>query len=168
MGLTLALPSFGIDQQESACLPVMTSKRGLGTAQQTNQVIGLTSTGVATAGAIISSPALLGTAAIPIAGPFIAAAAALIPIIASFFQGCGNTCIVATQVVNNIEPYLQQNLAAYQALPIPRTQAEQQAALAVFDSAWAQVTSPQGCGNPALDGAGQRCISERGPGGSIP
>ena len=148
---------------ESTCLPISTSF-GLGSATTTNQIIGLSTSAVGATGSILAASGAF--AAIPIAGPFIAAAAALTGIIASFFQGCGNTCVEATQIVNQIEPYLQQNLANYQALPIPRTQAEQQAAEAVFNNAWSQVLAA--CGNPALGTAGQNCISQRAAGGSIP
>lgn len=168
------LPNFALHNGESGCVPItkISNTRGLrglrglglGSAQQTNAIIGASASVAGSVGAIIAA-----TGAIPVAGPFIAAAAALTEVISSFFQGCGNTCVEATQIVNQIEPYLQQNLANYLALPIPRTQAEQQAAEAVFNNAWAEVTSTtSGCGNPALGTAGQNCISQRGPNGSIP
>src|SRR5271156_1512942 len=148
-----------MNQAESTCLPLLSTPMGLGLgdAKTTNQIIGLSTSAVGATGSILAAAGVF--TAIPIAGPFIAAAAALTGIIASFFQGCGNSCIQATQVVNSIEPYLQQNVAAYLALPTPRTQAEQQAAEAVFNNAWAQVVA--GCSNPALGTAGQNCISQR-------
>jgi hypothetical protein len=76
-------------------------------------------------------------------------------------KGCGNTCIEATAFANQAEPLLQQNLATYMAIPAPRTQSEQQAALNIFDQIWAGLTSVQACGNPALGSAGKACISDR-------
>ena len=101
-----------------------------------------------------------GSAGGPI-GIAVAAAAALVPIIINAFKGCGQTCIAATQIVDQAEGYLKQNVAAYQSGP--HTRSSQAVALDTFDQMWGQVL--QGCGNPALADAGRRCISERSRGG---
>lgn len=49
-----------------------------------------------------------------------------------------------------------------------KTRSEQVAALAAFDEIWAWLVSPAGCGNTQLGTAGQRCISERMAGGTVP
>jgi len=70
----------------------------------------------------------------------------------------------ATQIANEAEVELQRNLDAY--LGGPRTKDNQQAALAVFDYAWAQFVAYSQ--DPALGDPGQRAVRERGPGGQVP
>src|SRR5579885_1405464 len=99
------------------------------------------------------------------AAPFVAAAgqiANLVAQVANLFQGCGQTCILATQIVNKVEPYLQQNLQLYLSNP-NRTACDQAAHLAAFDQMWQYVV--QSCGNASLGQAGQNCINDRGPNG---
>jgi hypothetical protein len=73
-------------------------------------------------------------------------------------SGCGQPCIQATNIVNQAEPYLQQNILAYFAQPAPRTPASQAAALQQFDSIWQGVQAS--C--TAIPGQpGQDCISDR-------
>lgn len=71
-----------------------------------------------------------------------------------------------TQIVNGLEPLLNANKNAY--LAGPRTCDDQAAALAAFDGAWLWLTSPKACGNGLYGSAGNRCISDRGPGGKFP
>jgi hypothetical protein len=75
-----------------------------------------------------------------------------------------------TTIVNNLANLLQANLNAF--LNGPRTCADQQAALAAYDTAWTWLQGPQACGNPSpaiqAGGAGARCISDRAPGGKTP
>ena len=93
--------------------------------------------------------------------PFVSAAAGLIDLagqVANLFHGCGQTCIQATQIVNQVEPYLLQNSETYFTNP-NRTTGDQQNAIATFNAIKAIVV--QNCGNPALGPAGQNCISDR-------
>lgn len=92
------------------------------------------------------------------------AIAALAGPVAMLFRGCGVTCVEATQIVNEVEPYLKQSRDAF--LTGPHTLSTQQAALALFDDTWQKVLTA--CGNPSLGAAGRRCISERQRGGSAP
>lgn len=92
------------------------------------------------------------------------AVAALAVPIASLFEGCGETCIEATHIVNEVEPYLAQNRDNF--LAGPKTASTQQAALALFDDTWQKVLVA--CGNASLGDAGRRCISERQAGGVAP
>ena len=68
--------------------------------------------------------------------------------------------VAATQIVDEAERLMQQNLAAYLATPTPANQA---AALDNFDRLWSGILTS--CGDPGLADAGRRCISERQRGG---
>jgi hypothetical protein len=122
----------------------------LGSAQTTSEIY----TGIET-----------GAAFIPVVGPFIADAAA----IAQSFgigKGCGPTCTSSTQVVNQAEPIMKQNLAAAQAQAQANggwlTPDEMASAVNNFNAIWAQVV--KGCGQIPPPG-GTQCISDRQPGG---
>jgi hypothetical protein len=71
--------------------------------------------------------------------------------------------VASTQVVNEAEPYLQQNLAAY--LASSRTTSEQQQALQNFYTIWNQVVAR--C-NEVGGSAGERCIEDRQEGSNPP
>lgn len=121
------------------------------------------------AGGIAASGALRVAAMVdpePISKAALAIAAGFASLVATAFAGCGQTCVQATQIVNSIEPYLQKNKDAYLALATPRPLSVQQAAIAVFDDAWARVVNA--CSDPNLGDAGKRCISDRAPGGKYP
>ena len=104
----------------------------------------------------------MGTLGGPI-GAAIAGLLAITPLIVNLFSGCGQTCIQATKIANQAAAVLDQNLKAYFSSPT-RTASMQAAALNNFDTVWNAVL--QGCGQPALQQAGQRCISERQRGGA--
>ena len=139
---------------------------GLGDAatQITSQAIGAGATAIAaagiTTGAFLSSIGIASIASGPLA-PFVAAAGALVALFGQIFQGCGQSCVLATQDANKVEIILKSNLENYQASG--HTYQEQQAALATFDYAWQQLE--QGCGSASLAQAGVNCISERQRGG---
>ena len=114
--------------------------------------------------ALLGASAYLATNPVTIvAAPFVAIAGAVGELLGSIGigKGCGQTCITATEFANQAENLLRQNLNTYMALPAPRTQSEQQSALAVFNQIWQALISPQACGNPSLGSAGQNCISQR-------
>lgn len=96
-------------------------------------------------------------------GMAIAGASGLVALIVSAFHGCGDTCVAATKIVDQIEPYLKQNVTDYLSMATPRAKSVQAARLNVFDSAWENVLNA--CGNAALGDAGKRCISDRQRGG---
>lgn len=103
---------------------------------------------------------LMSMAPIPVAGPFIAIAGAVTELLASIGigAGCGNTCIQASDYANQAETLLQQNLAAYMALPTPRPASAQQAAMQNFTNIWnGLVTACAGISGAA----GQNCIGDR-------
>jgi hypothetical protein len=107
---------------------------------------------------------LVPVAMIPIVGAAVAGVALALSLI--FNRKGPQQKVASTQIVNDVEPLLRENVDAY--LNGPRTASSQAYALASFDSAWAFVAGPEGCGNPALGTPGQRCISERQRGGSAP
>lgn len=120
--------------------------------------------GLGSSASIQQITAAVGTAAsmIPVAGPFIAAAASIAVSIESLFKGCGQTCIEATQIANQVGDLLSTNAHNYVSSPV-RTKSMQTAALQVFDNAWSQLVNA--CGNPQLGQPGQDCISQRQAGG---
>lgn len=140
----------------------MTATRNLGDAQSA----AYTQTAAAAAGTAVSAAASAGLISASAAGPIGAAIAGIGLAISALIanSGCGPTCVLATNIVNQLEPKLEQNRDAYLSAS-PRTASMQAAALANFDSAWAWLTSAQACGSPELGDAGKRCISDRARGG---
>jgi hypothetical protein len=124
----------------------------VGSTVATTLGLGGSTAGVATAAGI--------SLAIPIVGAAIAALSIGIELI--LHSGCGQTCIVTSQWANQAEKYLQQNIAAYFAIPAPRPQSVQQLAMANFQAIWN--TLVQQCSQPGLGTAGQNCISDRAAG----
>jgi hypothetical protein len=120
----------------------------------TQQISAIAASGAsATVGILVA----LGT----IGGPIGAAAGALIVVgqlIASVFSGCGQTCVQASDIANQVGDALTQNLSAYLSAPV-HTTSLQAAALNNFNTAWTALA--QGCGSPSLQSAGENCISER-------
>jgi len=138
---------------------MMYTRAGLSGSPTTGAIIS-----TAGAGAGIATGALIGSAVFPGFGTAVGAAIGLVSsLIGSLFSGgvTGQQKVASTNIVNQVEPLLKQNLNAY--MSGPRTPANQQAALANFDAAWAGVV--QACSNPQLDGPGQACISDRQAGG---
>lgn len=151
---------------------VVTHSRGLGDAASELSAIsggianifkiGTSSAPVSTQieGSIAS--ALGAGAAIPSpASPFLAAAAGIASLLAQFGvgSGCGQSCVLSTQYANQAESALQQNIAAYFAIPAPRWTGYQTQAINNFMQVWNDLHSQ--CSNPALGSAGQRCITDR-------
>lgn len=93
-----------------------------------------------------------------IVGGSITAATQLVTLAEKLFSGCGSTCTQATTIVNQVEPYLQQNNQLYFGNP-NRTTGDQANALATVQQIFALIQ--QQCGAAALGVAGQNCISER-------
>ena len=99
--------------------------------------------------------------------PIIGAAIALIGfgIEAIINSGCGQPCVVTTQWANQAEAALQQNIAAYFAIPAPRPLSVQQAAMANYTAIWNSLV--QQCSATSLGAPGQRCISDRQEGSCV-
>lgn len=142
------------------------TRRGMGATPA--QIVGTgfqVGTPVATAGisSALTAPSGLILGLSPtLAVPIIGAALTGISILAMKLiqnSGCGPTCIQASDYANQAEPILRNNLNTYLALPKPRSQSQQAAALETFDRVWAQLV--QLWSDPALGNAGKRGISDR-------
>jgi hypothetical protein len=119
--------------------------------------------GVLTAGGTSSIAATAwGALAIPIIGA--AVAGATIGLMLLFSRKGPRQKVATTEIVNKVEPLLQDNLRGY--LEGPRTVESQRQALENFTAAWQYVLDH--CGIPEMGEPGQRCISERQQGGSAP
>lgn len=117
--------------------------------------------GVTAGQATVAYGVATGANWVPIVGPIVAGVALALGIILA--RKGPEQKRITTEIVNELEPLLQQNLEGY--FTGPRTRASQEAALANFDAAWRYLTSAQACGNPELGEPGQRCITDRAPGG---
>ena len=69
--------------------------------------------------------------------------------------------VATTQLANQVEPLMQQNLAAWNASA--KTCADQAVALATWDSLWNALVNA--CANPSLGDPGHSCIDDRLPAG---
>lgn len=127
---------------------------GLGTLSPQNMSIASTASSAAAATGVMIG----ALAAIPVAGPIAAAIAAIGVLLANVFSGCGQTCVEATNLANQAEPLLLQNLQQYMSAPV-HYQSLQQAALNNFNLTWNALVSA--CSNPQLGSAGQACITDR-------
>lgn len=125
---------------------------------QTGETIAsIAATGIATTTTILSSLGILSAVA-PVIGVAIAALIAVGIAVANMFKGCGQTCVAATNLANQADALMVQNVTAYTSSPV-RYASMQAAALNTFDTTWAALT--QACSNPALAAAGERCITDR-------
>jgi hypothetical protein len=153
---------------------VATRRRGLGDGQAaiTGVNIGtslgtplltgaLAANAASTAAATGSAATILGMApslAVPVIGAALVGVSILVTALIRN-SGCGITCVETSQWANQAEPLLKQNLAAYLALPTPRTQSQQNTALSNFEVVWEQLQKL--CGQPGTGNAGVRCITDR-------
>jgi hypothetical protein len=123
-----------------------------------NQIISMSGSLV---GSVFGSTAALWAPLIGTTGPIGAAIAGLVAAGAAIAgalgvgEGCGPTCVQATQIVNNAEPTFRANLAAYEA-----GQISQADAIANYQQMQAAVT--QACSGIPGD-AGTRCVGDRFP-----
>lgn len=133
--------------------------KGLGDVQTTGTLINIGGNVAATA-ATAGIVATLGATSmlVPVVGPLIAGVTALISL---FIGKNAQQKIATTHIVDEVEPYMKQNLAAWQ--QEPHTVTNQTAALANFDALWGQVT--KACSSGDYGSAGERCISDRSHGG---
>jgi hypothetical protein len=124
--------------------------RGFGALDQQQSSIA----NAAMSGAILTGTLLGG----PLGGAIAAAISQLGILLANAFSGCGQTCVEATKIANQVEPILQQNVDKYMSAPVHYASL-QAGALNNFDFTWQALQ--QACSNPQLQAAGQRCISDR-------
>lgn len=130
-------------------------RRGVGVLDPQSLQIGrIAQQGVALAASTLVA---MGTIAGPV-GMAIAGIAAIGLQIANAFSGCGDTCVEATHIADQVGAYIDQMFNTYMASPI-HYRSMQLAYLQTFDAAWAAMV--KACNDPALGAAGQRCISDR-------
>ena len=168
-GWTVAPPS-GLRRYHAARGPHQASENGRGAGVrglgQGSPAEAALKTGVMTAGAIATGVAATGgiwgasaALAIPLIG---AAVAGVVLALTLLFNRKGPKQRVATtEIVNKVEPLLQENLAGYMAGP--RTVSSQAQALENFKAGWAYVV--EYCDTPAMGNPGQACVRDRQPGG---
>lgn len=131
------------------------SRLGVGALdQQDQQIAGIAATAVTTTATILVA---LGTIGGPV-GAAIAGIAAIGIAIANAFSGCGQTCVAASNIANQVEAILAQNLQHYLTSPV-HYRSLQLAALNNFDIAWAALL--KACSNQQLLQAGVNCIADR-------
>jgi hypothetical protein len=138
------------------CVAVKSRLRGLGAplSQQNESIAQAASAGASATAAILVA---MGTIGGPV-GAIIAGIAGLGVAIANAFAGCGQTCVEATSIANQVEPILDQNLQTYMSAPVHYASL-QAAAVNNFNTAWSSLVSA--CSNPQLAAAGQHCVSDR-------
>lgn len=98
----------------------------------------------------------------PLGGAIAGAIAQVGLLLANVFSGCGQTCVEASNLANQAEPLLLQNLQTYMSAPVHYASL-QAAALNNFALTWQALV--QACSNPQLGSAGQSCIADRQQGG---
>jgi len=126
------------------------ARRGMGAlTPEENSIASAAASAATTTGLLVGGP--LGGA---IAGTIAQVGIAL----ANIFAGCGQTCVEATELANQAEPLLLQNLQAYLSAPVHYASL-QAGALNNFELTWNALVSA--CSNPALGSAGQSCIADR-------
>jgi hypothetical protein len=134
----------------------MYMQSGLGAAVQQGAAIVTPVAAAAAKGAVASTLGISAGLAVPIIGAAIAGVA--IGIEAILHSGCGQSCVETSEWANKAAALLDQNLAAYFGLPIPRTRSNQAAALQNFDAVWQKLYAD--CS--AVPGrAGSNCIADR-------
>ena len=139
------------------------ANRGLGQAELIASMNAQTlATASAQGASQFGASALLGAAGGPIGLAVTGAIIATQLLIKKWRQGVARRA-ASTSIVNQAEPYLQQNLAAYQSSS--HTQADQAEAINNFSLVWSEVVSQ--C--QAVGGnAGRACIEDRDESGSAP
>jgi len=125
---------------------------GLGNTPQGDKIASAAvSTGLATAAALDPEPISKGILAVG-------------ALISGFFFQPDMNKIATTQIVNQAEPLLHQNVVAWQSLPAnQKTVANQTYALANFTDIWNTVV--KSCSTGQFGTAGQNCVGDRQRGG---
>jgi hypothetical protein len=151
-------------QLQSAPYRVMVPpmRRGMGQTVTTGGGGGV----AALAGGALSSASAVTAAVMIAAGvsgpaaPLVAALGAVLGPLIAKFNGCGQTCIVATSDVNAVGTQMTAAFEQYMEAPVHYASA-QQAFLILFNTLMQQLQ--QACSNPALGTAGQNCIADNSP-----
>jgi len=158
-------PSFQSYPQFGWSDPYAPGLSGLGASTTGNivisapQIVGGVLTSVAAAPTAAGTAAgiwgMSATVAIPIIGA--AVAGVTLALMAWFNRKGPHQKVETTKIVNELEPYLLQNLQGYQAGP--HTRSSQAQALANFDAVWQ--TLKENCDQEQYGEPGKRCVSDR-------
>lgn len=140
---------------------MLPAHRGMGTVEVSQGgSVAQYAGGALQAGTSIAAAVLAATGVgAPIAALVAALGNVLGPLI-SKFSGCGQTCVIATQDVNQVGSAMTQAFNIYMSAPVHYASV-QAAFLQYFDQLMAALQ--QACGNPQLGQAGQNCISDNSP-----
>jgi hypothetical protein len=128
---------------------------GLGAASG-NQIVSVVG---GTTGSLLGGTVAIWAPLIGVTGPVGVAIAGLVAAGAAIAgalgvgEGCGPTCVQATNVVNGAEPIFRQNLAAYENGQIDQVTAQNN-----YNQGWAAIV--QSCGG-IPGGAGKNCVGDR-------
>lgn len=134
------------------------------------QTTGLITSGVSIAGGLAASTSVFGllaagSAVVPFIGPIVAGATLLIGYLLR--DPNGPLKVATTNIVNQIEPYCKQNLAAAQQQAAANggclTSQEKATLVGNYDQMWQAVVNK--CSNPQFKEPGQNCINDRNRGG---
>lgn len=138
-----------------AFTPLMRRRFGMGELDpHSRQIANLAATGATTTAQILLSLSV-------ISGPVGLAIAGLVGagmVIANIFSGCGQSCVQATNIAEQVSAVIDQAFDTYMNSPV-HYRSMQVAYLNIFDTTWAALK--QACSDPALGDAGRRCISDR-------
>jgi hypothetical protein len=99
--------------------------------------------------------ALLGSLAVPVIGAAVAGVTIALYLI--FARKGPKQKTATTNIVDQVEPALRENVQGY--LAGPRTVSSQRQAIANFEAGWAYVV--EYCDTPAMGEPGKRCVNER-------
>jgi len=138
----------------------LTARAGLGDAYDVTAEVGLpiASTAIASGTSLASSATWLAAAGGPIGLAVVGVTTALTLL---FSRKKPKQKVATTEIVNSVEPYLQQNLSGYMAGP--HTTSSQAQALANFDAGWKYVVD--NCKTPEMGTPGKWCVEDRQAGG---
>lgn len=147
--------------KQSAAYRVMlpSHRRGMGTTGGGGTTSQLAAGATSAAGSVLITIAPFTGPAAPIIAAIGGIMMAASKIIAEF-NGCGETCIEATAVVNQVGSAMTQAFQTYMSAPIHYI-STQQAFLSYFTQLMTQLQAA--CGNPSLGTAGQNCIADNSP-----
>jgi hypothetical protein len=134
--------------------PYIDPRRRGSLGQSTQQISAIAATGANTTVSILKQ---LGDISGPV-GTAITGIITIAQLLVGIFKGCGQTCVEATSIANQVATVLTQNVQNYVNSPV-RTQSMQDAAINNFQTAWSALVA--NCNNPQLGSAGQNCISQR-------
>ena len=135
---------------------------GLGDAQTTSAIVtgagGIASATISTP-AVVAALGLSTSATALIAGPIIGAI--VIALVLWVNRKGPHQKVATTKIVDEAEPILAQNRDAF--LAGPKTLADKEFAIAVFNSIWTEVVGM--CGQTQYGNPGKNCVSDRQRGG---